>query len=243
MKYPTTEEASFVRETLDRVIAKNGIDRWHFDVLNPYLLEVQFLVSVGKAKAVKTFNEIFHSLGVLPDDRRLGIGDSGDYCTIWENEDGSTYGATFNAPPAKSFKEGDEEYQFTLKAIFAEQETEAGAEEAEMLALIDGIKTGKLKSKSPDGYLVLKGEFYDAIESGKKKVEYRDFTEYNLKRIIGIKTIRFNRGHTKGAKQMQWDVKKVVLIDCEGNESDPFNVSDGFWPVAIAIHLGKRRLL
>jgi len=240
MKYPTTEEASFVRETLDRVIAKNGIDRFHYDLLNPFMHEVQLLVSVGKTKAVKTFNELFHELGVLPEDKRLGIGDGWDYCAIWANDDGSTYGATFNAPSAKDFKEGDEEYKFTVKAIFAEQAAEAEAEEAEMLALVEGVKTGKLKSKSHDGYLVLKGEFYDAIESGKKKVEYRDFTEYNLKRTIGITTIRFNRGYTKSAKQMQWDVEKIVLLDGEDNESDPFNVPDGFWPIAIAIHLGKR---
>ena len=109
-----------------------------------------------------------------------------------------------------------------------------------MQELIDGIKEGRLKSKTPDGYLVLKGEFYDAIDSGRKRVEYRDFTEYNLKRTIGIKTIRFNRGYVKNAPQMKWEVEKVVLLDADDNECDPFNVPDGFWPTAIAIHLGKR---
>ena len=97
-----------------------------------------------------------------------------------------------------------------------------------------------MKSKTPDGYLVLKGEFYDAIDSGRKTVEYRDFTEYNLKRTIGIKTIRFNRGYVKNAPQMKWEVEKVVLLDADDNECDPFNVPDGFWPVTIAIHLGQR---
>jgi len=138
------------------------------------------------------------------------------------------------------FKKGDEEYQYTLKAINEEDEAEAEAEEAEMLALVDGIKAGRLKSKSPDGYFVLKGEFYDAIEAGTKKVEYRDFTVYNLKRTIGIKTVRFNRGYVKNAPQMRWEVKKVVLLDCDDNECDPFSVPEGFWPTKIAIHLGKR---
>lgn len=110
----------------------------------------------------------------------------------------------------------------------------------ELRALIDGIKEGRLKSKTPDGYLVLKGEFYDAIDSGRKTVEYRDFTEYNLKRTIGLKTIRFNRGYVKNAPQMKWEVEKVVLLDADDNECDPFNVPDSFWPAAIAIHLGKR---
>jgi hypothetical protein len=71
-------------------------------------------------------------------------------------------------------------------------------------------------------------------------VEYRDFTEYNLKRTIGIKTIRFNRGYVKNAPQMKWSVEAVVLLDGDGNECDPFNVPDDFCPTAIAIHLGKR---
>ena len=114
------------------------------------------------------------------------------------------------------------------------------AEEAELKELVAGIKAGRIKSKSSDGYLVLKAEFYDAIESGEKTVEYRDFTENNMKRTIGIKTVRFNRGYVKNAPQMRWGVEKVVLMDDEDNECDPFNVPEGFWPVTIALHLGKR---
>ena len=76
-----------------------------------------------------------------------------------------------------------------------------------------------------------------------KKVEYRDFTEYNIKRTIGLKTVRFNRGYgSKGRppKQMKWGVEKVVLLNCDDNECDPFNVPEGFLPTTIAIHLGKR---
>ena len=113
----------------------------------------------------------------------------------------------------------------------------------ELNLLLDGIKAGRLKSKSPDGYLVLAGEFYDAIEAGKKKVEYRDFTENNLKRTIGLKTIRFNRGYgSKGKppKQMRWEVKRVTLVDDENDECNPMNVAEDFWPTTIAIHLGKK---
>ena len=39
---------------------------------------------------------------------------------------------------------------------------------------------------------------------------------------------------------MKWEVEKVVLLDGEDNECDPFNVPDGFCPTTIAIHLGKR---
>lgn len=109
--------------------------------------------------------------------------------------------------------------------------------------LISGIKSGMLKSKSVDGYLVLAGEFYDLIESGEKKIEYRDFTAYNLKRTIGITSIRFNRGYGHPGQppaQMRWEVEKVALLDADDNACDPFNVPEGFWPTTIAIHLGKR---
>ncbi len=50
----------------------------------------------------------------------------------------------------------------------------------------------------------------------------------------------FKRGNEKGAKQMRWEVEKVVLLDGEDNECDPFNVPEDFWPTTIAIHLGKK---
>lgn len=240
MQTLTDEEVISVRNKIEAVLARNGIEQWGGDMFNPYLFEIKIPVSVGEKRAVKTFNDIFHTMGVLPDDEQLQIAEGRDYCASCVDEDGETYSAIFNHSKAMKFTEDDEEYQFTLKAINDEQEAEADAEEVEMQELLDGIMAGRLKSKSPDGYLVLKGEFYDAIASGKKKIEYRDFTEYNLKRTIGLKTIRFNRGYVKNAPQMKWEVEKVVLLDGDDNECDPFNVPDDFWPTTIAIHLGKR---
>ncbi len=39
---------------------------------------------------------------------------------------------------------------------------------------------------------------------------------------------------------MRWEVEKIVRLDDEDNECDPFNVPEDFWPATIAIHLGKR---
>ena len=240
MQTLTDEEVISVRNKIEAVLARNGIEQWGGDMFNPYLFEIKIPVSVGEKRAVKTFNDIFHTMGVLPKDEQLQIAEGRDYCASCMDEDGETYSAIFNHSKAMKFTEDDEEYQFTLKAINDEQEAEAEAEEAEMQELIDGIKAGRLKSKSDDGYLVLKTEFYNAIEAGEKTVEYRDFTEYNLKRTIGLKTIRFNLGYAKDAKRMRWEVKKVVLLDGDDNECDPFDVPDDFWPTTIAIHLGKR---
>ena len=105
------------------------------------------------------------------------------------------------------------------------------------------VKAGQIKSNSTDGYLVLAGQFYDEIEAGTKTVEYRDFSKYNLKRTIGITTVRFNRGYGHPGQppaQMCWEVEKVVFQDAADNECDPMTTPDGFVPVRIAIYLGKR---
>lgn len=240
MRTLTDEEVISTRSKVESVLAKNGIEQWGGDMFNPYLFEIKIPASEGERKAVRTFNDLFHSVDVLPSGEQLQMGEGRDYCACCMDEDGKTYSAVFNHPKAMGFKEGDEEYQFTLKAIHEKQEAEAEAEETEMRRLVADIKAGRLKSKSDDGYLVLKAEFYNAIEAGKKKIEYRDFSEYNIKRTIGLKTVRFNLGYAKDAKRMQWEVKKVVLMDYDGNECDPFNVPDGFWPTTIALHLGKR---
>lgn len=212
------------------------------DADNPFAFIVSIPIETDERLVVKTCNELFHALELLPNGKDLAMGEFGEYCQLVRggDSDGECYVAMFNHPAVLEFDENDPECRFILKNWREWDGDEGDEEEAEIDRLIKGIKTGRLKSKSPDGYLVLAGEFYDRIESGSKKVEYRDFTEYNLKRTIGIKTIRFNRGYVKNAPQMKWLVKKVVLMDADDNECDPFNVPDDFWPVTIAIHLGKR---
>lgn len=242
MRYLADEEVIATRNKVETVLARNGIEEWGGDMLNPYLFELKIPVSAGEKKAVKTFNDLFHTMGALPCNEQLQMAEGRDYCACCMDESGETYSAIFNHSKAMSFKECDEEYQFTLKYDHEQQEKEALEEEEETQRLIDGITAGQIKSKTPDGYLVLAGEYYDKIESGEKTIEYRDFTEYNLKRTIGLKTVRFNRGYgSKGKppKQMKYEVKEVVLMDGDGNECDPFNVPEDFWPTTIAIHLGE----
>ena len=109
--------------------------------------------------------------------------------------------------------------------------------------LADGIKSGAIRSKSGEGYFVLKGEFYDAIEAGRKTTEYRDLTPRNLSLSIGIKTVKFQRGYGhpgKPPKQMRYEVKSVRLMDASDRECDPYAIPPGFIATTIAIHLGKR---
>ena len=123
-----------------------------------------------------------------------------------------------------------------------EQEEDA-LRRAEVKRLIEELRAGKLRSNSDDGFLVLAGEFYDAIERGEKTVERRAFTTYNLRRTIGLRTIRLQRGYGRPGcppKQMRFHVRGVRLADAEGRECDPFAVPTGFEPAEIDVHLGTR---
>lgn len=185
MRELTDKDFALVNETVMPIVERYVLEDTEPGLYNPFLFALTVPVKNGEDKTIKCANEIFHTLGILPKDRTLAMAEAGDYCAIFTDEGGETYTLLFNHPVAMAFKSGDEEYEFTIKGRNEIEEAEAEAEEAEMRSLVEGIKVGRLKSKTPDGYLVLAGEFYDAIEAGKKTVEYRDFTEYNIKRTIG----------------------------------------------------------
>ena len=112
-----------------------------------------------------------------------------------------------------------------------------------MRQLADDIKSGAIKSKSGEGYFVLKGEFYDAIEAGRKTTEYRDLTPRNLSLSIGIKTVKLQRGYGhpgQPPRQLRFQVSSVGLMDADDRECDPYAIPPGFLATTIAIHLGKR---
>ena len=242
MKELTPKAHAYIDEAVRYVFGGSGIKGvdLYEDGDNPFSYLIEIPLQNDERLVLRKCNELFQLIGLLPEDKCLALGELGDYCEIVKggNSGGEMYVASFNHPAVFDLGEDDPEIRFVLKNW---RDWEDGEEEsAEIKRLVDGIKDGVLKSKSTDGYLVLKGEFYDAIELCDKTVEYRDFTEYNIKRTIGIKTIRFNRGYVKNAPQMQWTVEKVVLLDGEGGECDPFDVPEDFCPTAIAIHLGKR---
>jgi len=63
-------------------------------------------------------------------------------------------------------------------------------------------------------HLVLEGKYYDAIERGEKKVEYRNNTPYWRKRILekDPNIVVFHRGYTNQTMAF-WIAYKVVLPD------------------------------
>lgn len=96
-----------------------------------------------------------------------------------------------------------------------------------MRQLAEDIKSGAIRSKSGEGFFVLKGEYYDAIEAGRKTTEYRDLTPRNLSLSIGIKTVKFQRGYGhpgQPPKQMRFEVSSVRLLDASDRECDPYAI-------------------
>jgi len=72
-------------------------------------------------------------------------------------------------------------------------------------------KSGTLRARRVL-HLVLKGEYYDAIERGEKRCEYRDNTPYWRKRILekDPNIVVFHRGYTNQTMAF-WIAYKVVL--------------------------------
>ncbi len=61
--------------------------------------------------------------------------------------------------------------------------------------------------------LVLKGKWYDMIESGEKSEEYRDFIQHWVSRIwyhkTELKAVRFHRGYTN--RTMTFEIKEIAI--------------------------------
>lgn len=76
-------------------------------------------------------------------------------------------------------------------------------------------------------HLILKHEYYDAIDrGGEKDVEYRENTEYWRKRIIGKESVTFHRGYTN--QTMTFAISYLVVPEKDERE------------YYIEIHLGQR---
>jgi len=69
-------------------------------------------------------------------------------------------------------------------------------------------------------HLILMYRYYDLIDKGFKRIEYRDLTPYWLKRIRGKQYVTFHRGYTN--KTMTFKIDKLVFSNI------------------IKIHLGER---
>lgn len=66
-------------------------------------------------------------------------------------------------------------------------------------------------------YTVIRKQPMLDIISGKKKIEYRDKSEYWQSRFKNIQTpfiMRLRNGYNKDAKEISIVIKKIVITDC-----------------------------
>ena len=240
-------------KVFSEMLAKHGIGKFQVEMVNPYCAEVSIPMTESRSVVRGFANDLFHALDILDDGYDLEFGQLTDCSGIDINDDAKCYYVLFNQHDVAECNSGDGKYKYKIEAITANGEDDEdyagpnngdGGEAERIMQLISaGIKSGAIKSKSGEGYFVLKGEFYDAIEAGRKTTEYRDLTPRNLSLSIGIKTVKFQRGYGhpgQPPKQMRFEVKSVRLMDADDRECDPYNIPKGFIATTIAIHLGKR---
>lgn len=223
------------------------------DNIDDYLYFMEMKEGVDVDALMDASNELFHRIGVLPADRRLELNEELEYCSVHQNEHSGKCFVLFNHPFVMGRDDCGETVRIfgeTQRKAIVEEEDGEGEDEDEgkgeieelMRLLADGIKSGAIRSKSGEGYFVLKGEFYDAIAAGRKTTEYRDITSRNLSMSIGIKTVKLQRGYGHPGQppaQMRFEVKSVTFMDSDDRECDPYNIPSGFIATTIAIHLGK----
>ena len=218
-----------------------GIKDAGFIGVNVYCYNVTLPIKHGDEKAAAFATDVFHAVNALDKDCKISVGQSTDYCFLDRDDERGCYGVIFNHHDIVGSKPGDELYAYSVAAILGEDGEED--DEAWMQELAEGIKSGKIRSKSGEGFFVLKGEFFDAIKDGRKTTEYRDITPRNLSKSIGIKTVKLQRGYGhpgKPPEQMRFEVKSVGFLDADDRECDPYDIPGGFIATTIAIHLGKR---
>ena len=119
MRKLTRKAKEFINDAVDNMIGGSGINGAMLseDEDNPFLFLVLIPASTDLQLVMATSNIFFHLLGILPQNRNLKLGQSGDYCRIVKEEmDGDAYYILeFNHPAMLQFKEEDPEFQFALK--------------------------------------------------------------------------------------------------------------------------------
>ena len=225
-------------DVLSKMQERHGISDVEVCGINPYCFNVMVPLEYGDEKVQAFANDLFHELGLLDEEYDMDFSGCTAFCDLVKDEDMGCYCVIFNHHDVIDSEPGDDLYQYTVAAACEEGQEDEEDDASWMQKLAEDIKSGAIRSKSGEGYFVLKGEFYDAIKAGRKTTEYRDLSPRNLSKSIGIKTVKLQRGYEK--VQMRYEVKSVGLLDADNRECDPYNIPDGFIATTIAIHLGKR---
>ena len=147
MRELTPKAHAYIDYVVGEVVGKSGIQGASLcnDDENPFAYLINIPIVTDERLVVRTCNELFHALRLLPPSKNLALGEFGDYCQVVRCGSSSEecYVASFNHPAVFELKASDPECRFILKnwrdLNDAEEGAETEAEEAAMLELIDGI--------------------------------------------------------------------------------------------------------
>ena len=174
----------------------------------------------------------------------------GDRLTAWkpdETQDDECCAFEFALPSASI--EDKQALQSELEAMMIGDEEDE--EEGNERFILPEPSAGSDQIYAPLNY-----EFYEAIESGEKKVEYREYTDNWAKKLLSrpMKTIKFSRGYGHAGekpRQMVFAIEHIGIVDANSEMEISARHEDGslvgeadanpsFTPTHFAIHLGDR---
>lgn len=115
----TKKAYEFINNVVGDVIGTSGIEGASIceDGDNPFLHLLTIPVETDERLVVRTCNELFHALRLLPPGKSLALGEFGDYCQVVRggSSSGECYVASFNHPAVFELKASDPECRFILK--------------------------------------------------------------------------------------------------------------------------------
>lgn len=242
MRMLTEKQLEEFNEVIDKAMFGVAYSKLRFED-NPFAFRVEIMGDCGEALALEKCNALFHELGLLGNARNLGVGEADTYCELsrYVSAGKPRYIASFNHPKVLKLKQGTVDERFVLSEQRMSLDYDAEYK-MEIMQMIDDLNSGKIRGRLSEGRFVMEDDRYDKVEAGKEDKEWILLTRGQLKRSIGIKTVRLYRddGTMKPKTYMRWEVKSVNLVDANDKECDATKVPHGFWPENILIHLGKR---
>jgi len=252
------EEIAVVKKVVEEAAAEFRVKNFRLDTnltnIPRFLYKLVVPISNGSYQAREMFNGILHRLGLLPEGEKLDVGDVSRYCQIERcydsfyalfnqlcdvREDGSSGFILQNYRERDWFKQEKVEFESLMwYRVFDDIDHETTMEET-----LKDIKEGRLKAKSPQEVCILSPKMFDEFARGERSLLEYEFNLHDIKCTIGVKTMLLHQGFCNSCispRQMRFEVARTMLVDEDGNECDPFNVPDDFWPTGITVHLGQR---
>ena len=118
MKKLTPKAHAYVESVFRQVVGGSGITGVSlYDAAdNPFSYIIEIPDKNSEGLVVRTCNELFHALELLPQSKDIAIGELGDYCNIIPPHGDGCYAAIFNHPAVFALKETDSESRLKMAA-------------------------------------------------------------------------------------------------------------------------------